>query len=189
MAKKRSGLGKSYSEILAEEGRIAVNRSLSQLIPQDVPDDEEDGTLSEFNMFGEPRRSPVAPEIGETGNVEVDYSTYFVEDARPPEDNYGQGPDRSTRVAAHKFVPLNPEKQFGGVGVRSGLRQGQETLGTVYVKFQKKGNVYKYHYVPETVYKMFSESTSKGRFINQFLNNYSYGPVGTRNDIEQTRDF
>lgn len=189
MARRRPGLGKSLNDILAEEGRIDANRDLTQLIPQDIPDQADDQPLSEFNMYGEPRRPSPTVEVETLGIGGVDYDTYYVEDARPPEDNYGQGPDRSTRVAAHKFVPLNPEQQKGGLGVRAGLRGGQEVLGTVYVKFQKKGNTYKYTYVPESVYKRFSESTSKGRFINQFLNSYSPRPIGTRNDREQTGDF
>ena len=179
MARKKRGLGRGLNDILAESNRIDASRELSQLIPQEDPEGHEYEDLPEFNMFGTPRTG------SDPGDV-VDYGTYIVGDARPPSDNYGQGPDRSTRVAAHKFVPNPRERIKGQLGDSSNI------LGTVYVKFHKpgrRGQVWKYTQVPEHIYESFSESNSKGSFINNFLNNYAHKPVGSRDDIFHTNDF
>lgn len=191
--KKRTGLGRGLTDILAEEGRIGANRDIRQLIPSEVPEKEETDHLPPFEMFGAPRVPRVNPtELpveGEEGGLPVNYDTYFVADARPPEDNYEQGPDRSTRVAAHKFVPHPAEKKY--LLAKSGVnpQYGTNVLGTVYVKFHKRGDIYKYYNVPESIYSSFSSSNSKGRFINNFLNSYRYSRIGSRDDRYHTQDF
>lgn len=190
MAAKKKRLGRGLTDILAEEGRIGANRDLRQLIPSETPDREEEDHLPPFEMFGSPRvKSQDVPTEGEEGNTPIDYGTQYVGDARPPKDNYGQGPDLSTRVAAHKFVPHPAEKQY--LLAKSGVSQGYGTnvIGTVYVKFHKRGDVYKYQHVPESIYDNFANSTSKGRFINQFLNSYKYSRIGSRDDNFHTQDF
>jgi hypothetical protein len=186
-AKKR--LGRGLNDILAEEGRIGSNREMRQLIPLESPTQDPDDHLPPFEMFGSPRvRDTTVPTSGEVGGVDIDYDTQYVGDARPPKDNYGQGPGLSTRVSAHKFVP-NPAEQsylLDRAGVSS---KSANTLGTVYVKFHKRGDTYKYSHVPESVYNSFSNSNSKGRFINQFLNSYKYGRIGSRDDRFHTGDF
>lgn len=77
-------------------------------------------------------------------------------------ENYGYGPKFSTRVARHLFVPNNP----------NGLNRLVPGPGTVYVEFHKRGDVYAYYDVPFSTYQDFARSTSKGRFINNTLNNY-----------------
>lgn len=89
------------------------------------------------------------------------------EDVYPLEDkrdgsNYGFGPRFSTRVIRHYFKSDNPK----------GLSRVAPGLGTVYVQFQKRNDVYAYFNVPFNVYEDFARSTSKGRFINSTLNNY-----------------
>jgi hypothetical protein len=84
------------------------------------------------------------------------------EDVFPLEDkrdgsNYGFGPKFSTRVVKHLFVPNNSK----------GLNRLVPGPGTVYVKFQKRGDVYAYYNVAFNVYQDFARSTSKGRFINE----------------------
>jgi hypothetical protein len=188
-AKKKPGLGRGLSSILAEEGRIGSNREMRQLIPTEAPTQDPDDHLPPFEMFGSPRvRNTTTPDSGEVGGVDIDYSTQYVGDARPPEDNYGQGPDRSTRVAAHKFVPHPAEQRYllDRAGVRS---KSANDLGTVYVKFHKRGDTYKYSHVPESIYNSFANSNSKGRFINDFLNAYKYGRIGSRDDRFHTDDF
>lgn len=186
----RKKLGRSpLTNILAEEGRIGANRELRQLIPTEIPQQDPEEHLQPFEMFGRPRiKTEVVPDAGEAGGLNIDYSTQFVGDARPPEDNYGQGPDRSTRVAAHKFVPHPAEQKYllDKVGLTN---NAENTLGTVYVKFHKRGDVYKYNHVPESIYNSFANSTSKGRFINNYLNNYKYGRIGSRDDRFHTDDF
>ena len=161
---------------------------MRQLIPLERPSEDPEDHLPPFEMFGNPRVKTPAPEYGEVSGMFVDYNTQYVGDARPPEDNYGQGPDLSTRVAAHKFIPHEAEKQY--LTNRAGLTNiPKNTLGTVYVKFHKRGDIYKYSHVPESVYNSFANSTSKGRFINQYLNNYKYGRIGSRDDRYHTEDF
>lgn len=187
-AKKR--LGRGLTDILAEEGRIGASREMRQLIPVDTPTDNQDNNLPEFGMFGQPRTRQRSTEedAGELYGVNVSFDTQFVGDARPPKDNYGQGPDRSTRVASHKFVPHPKEQQYllDKAGIR---RNAVEQLGTVYVKFHKYGDVWKYKNVPASVYTSFSTSNSKGRFINQYLNHYSKGRAGSRDDRNNTDDI
>lgn len=186
-AKKR--LGRGLTDILAEEGRIGSNREMRQLIPTESPTQDPDDHLPPFEMFGRPRiKDTQTPDAGEEGGLDIDYNTQYVGDARPPEDNYGQGPDRSTRVAAHKFVPHPAEKNY--LLNRAGVtNKSVNTLGTVYVKFHKRGDTYKYSHVPESVYNSFANSNSKGRFINDFLNSYKYGRIGSRDDRYHTGDF
>lgn len=87
-------------------------------------------------------------------------------------ENYGRGPNKSTRVVAHKFVPgAKVNDQFLGRDVINS--------GTVYVKFarpskQQGGDAtYKYTNVPVATYESFRGSASKGRFINNPLNSHS----------------
>lgn len=91
-------------------------------------------------------------------------------DLWPSKDNYYKGPYQSTRVSAHRFVPnriVVPDKQ---------------QLGTVYVQFTnmrpngkiRREDVYAYYDVPINVYYSFAQSTSKGQFINNTLDNYEY---------------
>lgn len=186
-SKKRSGLGKSLSQIMAEEGRIDVARAESQIIPTQRPQDSASADIfldNEFRLIPQPDR--VAAEEELTKDPAYDFDTQFVEDAKPPKNNYGQGPTKSTRVAAHKFVP--------SLMSRAGTKGGS-TLGTVYVKFQPKMNgtrandIYRYKNVPESMYKQFAESNSKGRFINNFLNSFPYSRATTREERYHAKDF
>lgn len=182
--KKRSGLGKSLSEILAEEGRIDRARADSQIIPTRLPEEGQSYGQMQEDFVLIPRIE--GDEEFEEDVSEFDYEADFVGDARPPKDNYGQGPGRSTRVAAHKFVP----SLMGRAGIAGG-----NTLGTVYIKFQPKMNgtrandIYRYKNVPENLYQQFSQSNSKGRFINQFLNSYPYSRITTREDRFHAKDL
>lgn len=168
---------------MAEQGRIERALADSQIVPSQRPQGTSDyGSLNEDFVL-------IPREEGDEEFDEepaIDYDTQYVVDAKPPKDNYGQGPSRSTRVAFHKFVP----NLMGRAGIKGG-----STLGTVYVRFQpnmqgKRANdVYKYKNVPENVYNQFAQSNSKGRFINTFLNNYPYSRTSTREDRYHVQDF
>ena len=185
-------LGRSpISDILAEEGRIGANRNMRQ-IPQEVANNQDE--LPNFNMFGNPWGARNKPEtIGENGGIPIDYAAQEVIDAKPPKDNYGRGPGSSTRVRSHKFVPHSADQTY--LVEKAGVATRSNTLGTVYVKFQPHLNgshsndIYKYSHVPESVYHNFANSESKGRFINQFLNNYKYSRIGSRDDTANTGDL
>lgn len=176
MASKRR-LGKTLTDLFAD---IEANKSLETLIPT-TPSEEMDGDTAGLN-----EDFSLIPGKREYRRTEYDTTPEFVEDAKPPKDNYGQGPTRSTRVAVHRFVPNMLE--------RAGVVTAQST-GTVYVKFQphmngsRPNDVWKYKNVPESVYNAFATSNSKGRFINQFLNSYPKGRISTREDRRNTQDF
>lgn len=182
-SRKRSGLGKSLSQIMAEEGRIDRARAESQIIPAQRPQGTDDyGSLNEDFVLIPREEGDEEPE----DSISIDFGVEFVVDAKPPKDNYGQGPGKSTRVAAHKFVP--------SLSKRAGVKGGS-TLGTVYVKFQPKMNgtrandIYRYRSVPESVYQQFAQSNSKGRFIKDFLDAYPYSRINTREDRYHARDL
>lgn len=187
-------LGRSpLNDILAEEGRISANRNMRQ-IPTEAPPSDQGNELSKFNMFGQPWGARKTPDtIGENGGIPIDYSTQEVIDAKPPKDNYGRGPGQSTRVKSHKFVPHSADRTY--LIEKAGVATYANTLGTVYVRFQPHLNgshandIYKYSHVPESVYNNFANSESKGRFINQFLNNYNYKRIGSRDDTANTDDL
>lgn len=97
-----------------------------------------------------------------------------LEDLWPDTSNYGFGPMYSTRVVQHRFVP-NP-KEDGG----QRLNRIIPGLGTVYIKFQKRGDVYAYYNVPLNVYEDFARSSSKGKFINE---NYPFNDRGSYRNL------
>lgn len=181
MAAKRR-MGRTLSDIIAEENRINASRALNQLIPTQDPERHGEGEQGELNTQFE-----LIPGAGtrewRKDNAEP---TEFVEDAKPPKYNYNQGPTRSTRVAAHKFVP--------NLVARAGL-PNIEVMGTVYVKFQpnmqgKRANdVWEYRNVPKSIYDMFADSTSKGRFINSHLNAFPKGRISSREARFHVQDF
>jgi hypothetical protein len=118
----------------------------------------------------------------------TDLGPYFVEDAG--DDNYYQGPTRSSCVVAHQFVPLdstlpaqlNARARSGGEDEdpmeRASLYLNMQ--GNVYVKFKKPGNKGPYYkYGPCTLqdYRKFRESTSKGRSVRS-LEVFGYAAVG-----------
>lgn len=189
MARSKRRLGKGIADLMAENARIDEAMRANVIVPTQVPQDGADASIEldrDYQLIPQPDRI----ELQSRFQRDPEFNTEFVEDAKPPEDNYGQGPSRSTRVRAHKFVPYNLMARAGLPG---------NTLGTVYVKFQPHSNgshandVYRYRNVPESVYKMFANSTSKGRFINQYLNHYPYARVGdmqgTREDRHHVWDF
>ena len=92
-------------------------------------------------------------------------------DLWPDRSNYYKGPSKSTRVSKHMFslnAPTNPNVP--------------PTQGTMFVKFTnmrpngqvRRENIYAYYNVPFDVYKSFTMSSSKGRFINRLDKVYTY---------------
>lgn len=159
------GLGRSLSDILAETedtparsggslryepGRQMMG-GLGSLIPSGGGETERDG-----------RRE-----------LDADFGPYQVDLA----DQYFQGPTRSTRVAAHQFVPLNPDWEQ-----ESGL-DANTMRGHIYVRFQRKtgdtsgtqpGDLWRYGECSLTDYRSFRETFSKGRAVRT-LEAYGHG--------------
>jgi hypothetical protein len=162
MASRRR-LGRGLSDI---DQRVSeAPRTTGGIIPTQIPSGSRVASiLPTYPII--PGAGAVVPEEGTATEV------YPVELA----EEYGQGPDRSTRVAAHKFVPFTT----GGDGRL--MRRTQGNLGSIYVRFQRPWNgidIYVYKNVPESVYDRFSGSSSKGKFINDVLNTYPYAPAQT----------
>ena len=167
------GLGKKWNDVNARSARIS-----DALIPSSVPSDYEPEDLPQDYVLI-PRADRTRPDNaipeGFKPLDESEYEVYPVERVVPDRDPtlWGQGPNRSTRVASHKFVPygrLLNRASGSQTEVVAGIK-----YGTVYVKFQNNGNVWRYDHVPDHIYQNFRNSSSKGAFINQFLNKYSYG--------------
>jgi len=104
-------------------------------------------------------------------NLEEERDTRFssekLGDIRPWYPEQQHGPKESSRVLSFKFVPSAAE--------------GEEILGTrygtVFVRFFKNNTPWKYMNVPLYIYESFAASPSKGKYINQVLNNYPYSRV------------
>lgn len=85
-----------------------------------------------------------------------------------PEPDYYQGPELSTRVIKHRFVPNSRNSAVG-------------MLGTAYIQFggtrkngkQKTQDIYAYYDVPSSVYLNFCNSNSKGQTIDAWTRDYS----------------
>lgn len=176
MATKKSGLGKRLDEILNVPP--SSRGGLENLIPTGTPPtDYEPEDLEDYVLI--PRtKDPLKSPGGPYPSVDDDqFEPYFVERVVPDDDPtlYMQGPDRSTRVASHKFVP------YGRLISRSYSKQGEFAsgvrYGAVYVKFQNNGAIYRYDGVPDYAYQSFRNNISKGKFINHTLNNFAYKRV------------
>lgn len=67
----------------------------------------------------------------------------------------------SSRVAAIRYVPYDPNDAESGVG-------------TVFVRFHKYDDPWAYYDVPFNIYNEFVTASSVGRYINAQMNNYHY---------------
>jgi hypothetical protein len=178
MAPKR-GLGKRFDDIM---NTPRGGGSLDRLIPTSTSDDYDDiqdmGDYLLIPRADRTRRQEDIPEDFEALD-ESEYAPYPVERVTPDTDSslYGQGPNKSTRVASHKFVPYG-RLMNRSMGNQKATSAGIK-FGAVYVKFQNNGNVYRYDHVPDHIYQNFRNNPSKGKFINDFLNNYPYAPAAT----------
>lgn len=125
-----------------------------------------------------------------------DIGPYFVGQAK----QYYQGPQLSTRVSAHSFIPVDDNGVPFVVKNRSMIDNyqpevGEPTLsnatyagtpiakyetgpyGYVFVRFQRPRNLYVYgtsEFIPLSVYRVFREYYSKGRAVTHMLEQYGY---------------
>ena len=67
----------------------------------------------------------------------------------------------SSRVAAIRYVPYDPNDAESGVG-------------TVFVRFHKYNDPWAYYDVPFSIYNEFVTASSVGRYINAQMNSYNY---------------
>ena len=167
MPKRKSGLGpnwKGFDSYLTEEFKSSVSTS-GPLDPQhfDVRDEpttadrQHAGSASySFAIDREKNRQ-------ELGADEEQPSGYI-----PPQHN---GVDfNSTRVEWYRYVPNDPNDMTDA------------GLGTIFMRFIKRGDQYRYDSVPMGVYAAMSgEGASRGKFVNSTLNHYPYSKIG-KND-------
>jgi hypothetical protein len=177
MAPRKPGLGKRWDDVNSRTARISEG-----LIPTTAPptDYEPEDIYEDYVVI--PRADRTRPQVEIPNNfspIDADvYDAYTgIEWVTPDDDpsNYGQGPNRSTRVKAHKFVPYGALMNRA-MGNQAATAAGIK-FGTVFVRFQNNDNIYRYDHVPDHVYQSFRNSNSKGKFINDFLNNYPYSPA------------
>jgi hypothetical protein len=164
MPKRKSGLGpnwKGFDSYLTEEFKSSVSTS-GPLDPQhfDVRDEpttadrQHAGSASySFAIDREKNRQ-------ELGADEEQPSGYI-----PPQHN---GVDfNSTRVEWYRYVPNDPNDMTDA------------GLGTIFMRFIKRGDQYRYDSVPMGVYAAMSgEGASRGKFVNSTLNHYPYSKIG-----------
>jgi hypothetical protein len=143
------GLGRSFADIFAEQA---------------PPEQRSESSVT----YGYGNDRQMMGGINAVISTGTDLDPYFVEEA----DQYFQGPRRSTRVAAHQFIPTNSR---GGTDADS-------VMGNIYVRFQRKtggepgdpGDLWRYGPVNVTAYRSFRETFSKGRAVRQ-LEGYGHG--------------
>ena len=153
MPKRKGGLGpmwKGFDSYLTEEFKSAVNTGVD-------PREESLET---------PRQTAGSGDFAFTREREKDRQEAVAAGEEPTPGDYPpmiNGADfNSTRVAGFRYVPHDPN-------------DGDSGLGTLYVRFIKRGDEYQYDNVENGVYQMFAiDGSSKGKFINSTLNFYSY---------------
>lgn len=109
----------------------------------------------------------------------TDFGPYFLDQA----DTYYQGPNRSTRVKAHQFVPDDPDLiNRVNQAIESGtLSQSQFAddiyiMGRIYVRFLKRNSLWVYGtavLIPLSEYRSFRNSVSKGKSV-RYLEQYGH---------------
>lgn len=110
-----------------------------------------------------------------------DFEPYILDTAQ----EYYQGPNRSTRVSAHQFVPDDPDiiSKISEATESGTLSQRQfmdfNITGLIYVRFIKNNSLWRYGIytpIPLAEYRNFRNSVSKGRSV-RYLEQYGHGEV------------
>lgn len=168
MPKRKSGLGpnwKGFDSYLTEEFKSSVSTS-GPLDPKhfDVRDEPTEADKQHagsatysFAIEREKERQNSGPdEEPPVGHI-------------PPQQN---GVDfNSTRVDWYRYVPNDPNDMTDA------------GIGTIFMRFIKRGDQYRYDSVPMGVYAaMSSEGASRGKFVNSTLNHYPYSKIGNNDE-------
>jgi hypothetical protein len=162
MARSKGGLGpnwKGFDSYLTEEFKSSVSTALDPL----VNDPRDESTIAERQQAGSATYSfSIEREKERQGlGPEEDQPTGFV----PPQQN---GVDfNSTRVDWYRYVPNDPNDMTDA------------GLGTIFMRFIKRGDQYRYDSIPFAVYAaMTGQGVSRGKFVNSTLNHYPYSKIG-----------
>ncbi len=162
MARSKGGLGpnwKGFDSYLTDEFKSSVSTALDPL----VNDPRDESTIAERQQAGSATYSfsiEREKERQERG-PEEDQPTGFI----PPQQN---GVDfNSTRVDWYRYVPNDPNDMTDA------------GLGTIFMRFIKRGDQYRYDSIPFAVYAaMTGQGVSRGKFVNSTLNHYPYAKIG-----------
>ena len=164
MPRRKGGLGpnwKGFDSYLTEEFKSSVSTA-GPLDPQhfdarDEPtaaDRQHAGSATySFSIAREKERQELGPEEQQPpGHVEPEVNGVHF---------------NSTRVAGYRYVPNDPNDTTDA------------GLGTIFMRFIKRGDQYRYDNVPMAVYgAMAGQGVSRGKFVNSTLNFYPYSKIG-----------
>ena len=130
--------------------------------------DIESGTVKPSWLTGAPseQNQKLKEEIDES-NAEYTKSFDTQTVLSIPEPDYYHGPNKSTRVIRHRFVPNSRNTAVGGLGTAYIQFGGTRKNGT-----KKTEDIYAYYNVPASVYLNFCNTNSKGQAINAWTSNY-----------------
>jgi hypothetical protein len=151
-------------------GRKGLNDAMSRLTRDREALSDEPSKLSWLTGGGLSEKGKKFQEEIDKSNEE--YNSLFATKTviSIPEPDYYQGPELSTRVIKHRFVPNN-----------SGITAtGLNMTGTAYVQFggtrkngkRKTEDIYAYYNMPPSVYLDFCQTDSKGQTIDAWTTNY-----------------
>lgn len=147
----------------ANDERRALGRGLGDILNNNEVDDQSAGIPQRGDPLG---KTPGGiRSLISTGD---DFGPYFVDKA----DTYYQGPSRSTRVAAHQFIPIANDVADDVLGDQFLYWQ---IRGFIYVRFHKKNTLWRYGPCSLHDYRIFRESASKGRSV-EALEVFGHGP-------------
>ncbi len=164
MPRRKGGLGpnwKGFDSYLTEEFKASVSTALDPLL----------GT-------GDARDESTNSEKGSAGSATYSFSIDREKDRQElgPDDEQPAGyiePEingvhfNSTRVAGYRYVPNDPNDSTDA------------GLGTIFMRFIKRGDQYRYDNVPYAVYAaMVGQGVSRGKFVNSTLNYFPYSKIG-----------
>ncbi len=175
MPRRKPGLGpkwKGFDSYLTEEFKSSVStgRGLESLIPTSPE--------SQRQNYEDARDESTKSEKGSAGSATYSFSIDREKDRQElgPDDEQPAGyvePEingvhfNSTRVAGYRYVPNDPND-----GTDAGL-------GTIFMRFIKRGDQYRYDNIPYAVYAaMVGQGVSRGKFVNSTLNHYPYSKIG-----------
>lgn len=157
--------------VASQEGNVSrrevgagLGKGLAQILEDTSPPDRPNAYQLQFkDSVG---NFQVSGGLGAVIPSGTDFGPYSVSSA----DEYYQGPTRSTRVAKHQFIPDDPDWEDKA---RQGYTNAHTLRGHIYVRFWRKtgdpgapeGDLWRYGPCSLSDYRMFRESSSKGRAV------------------------
>jgi hypothetical protein len=122
----------------------------------------------------------------------TDFGPYMVDPYPDDPMYYYRGPNFSTRIKAHQFIPNDPDilRKIDEAEQSGTLSNAQfadfNIMGKIYVRFIKKNTLVAYGTkvaIPLIEYRNFRNSTSKGKSV-KYLEQYGFDYVGGGPGVE-----